>query len=225
MLDLRMRRVLVATVAVALVVGCATINEAVSPRTIAQIAPEPVTPLPTPTQTMTGGKGDADAPYPQDFAVTVKSDGSIVFPEHTLARIKGSAIYVSGQQVITVGDDGHVAGSGLKHRYKFDADGQLLDDTGHGVGIAPDGGVRGIGGDWQWRTVFAWTPDGGGGWNKSAWHTLEIVALVMLENMVPRALRSDAGDAGTHGQAASSKDGGDDKGLSIHIPPPSEWFK
>ena len=107
-----MRRVLVALAAVALVLGCASIHEAVSPRTIAQIAPEPATPLPTPTQTMTGGKGSANAPYPQDFAVTVKNDGSIVFPEHTLARIKGAAIVVSGQAVITVGDDGHV---GIPH--------------------------------------------------------------------------------------------------------------
>ena len=220
-----MRRAPAILAAVAVFAACSSLKEAVNPRSIAQVAPEPAAPLAAPTQNMSGGKGDADAPYPPDFAVTVKSDGSIDFPEHTQARIKGAAILVAGRPVITVADDGGVSGIGLKHRYKFDNHGQLLDDGGHGVVIDADGSVRGVGGDWQYRSVFVWAPDGGGVWNKSAWHTLEIVALVMLENMLPRAVRSSPTDGGAAAQSADGKAGHGDKGFDIRIPPPSEWFK
>jgi hypothetical protein len=220
-----MRRIAAILVAVAAAAACSSLKEAVNPRSIAQTAPEPASPLTAPTQNMSGGKGDADAPYPSDFAVAVKSDGTIDFPQHTQAHVKGSAILVSGRPVITVADDGGVSGIGLKRRYKFDNHGQLLDEDGHGVVIDADGSVRGIGGDWQYRSVFAWAPDVGGAWNKSAWHTLEIVALVMLENMLPRAVRSSPTDAGAAAQSGDAKAGQGDKVIDIRIPPPSEWFK
>ena len=79
--------------------------------------------------------------------------------------------------------------------------------------ITPDGAIRTIGGPWKYQSVFAWQTEGGEPWDRSAWRTLEIVALVVLENMMPNAIRPP-GDAGAA-----------DNGLEIHIPPPSQWFK
>jgi hypothetical protein len=183
---------------------------------IAKLSPQPLTPIATPTWTMKAARGDADAPYPADFAATVKGDGTIAFPEHVTAHVKGSSIMVDGDVVLTVGDDGAVKGVGLKHKYQFDADGALLDDQGRGVSILPDGRVRAVGGPWRYPSVVVWTTDGGGEWDKSAWRTLEIVSLVLVENMIPSAIRSP--DGGT-----ARSDGGRERGLDI--PPPSEWFK
>jgi hypothetical protein len=93
----------------------------------------------------------------------------------------------------------------------------LLDEAGHGVAIQPDGSVRGVGGEWHYKAPFAWVPEGGGTWDHKGWRTLEIVALVMLENMLPGAIReADAKD--------TSADAGKSKGR-FWFPPPSEWFR
>jgi hypothetical protein len=191
----------------------------VSPQaSVAQTAPEPLGPLAIPTATMSGGKGDAAASYPPDFSATVKSDGTIVFPQHTVGHVKGASVVIGGSPVLTVDDDGALKGIALKHRYKFDEHGALLDEAGHGVAIQPDGSVRGVGGEWRYTAPFAWSPEGGGAWDHKGWRVLEIVALVMLENMLPGAIReADAKDA--------PADGGKSKGLTIRFPPPSEWFK
>ncbi len=221
------RTTLVRRIAAALVVlpslltlGCADLQNAIQPPTIAKVAPEPVTPLALPTTTMKGGKGEAEATFPPDFAATVKSDGTILFPQHTQGRVQGASLLVGGEPVLTVADDGSVKGVALKHRYAFSDDGALLDPDGHGVRIAPDGSVRAVGGSWRYASVFAWTSEGGAAWDRHAWRTLELVALVVLENMMPSALRA-ADEAG-----ASTSHGADkDKGHDIHIPPPSQWFK
>ncbi len=193
--------------------ACDTLQGAIQPSAIAKVAPEPLLPLPVPTLTMKGGKGAAEAAYPADFAATVKADGTIVFPQHTTGHIKGASLLVEGEPVVTVNADGTLRGIALKHHYGFADDGALLSDDGRGVRIGPDGAVRTIGGAWKYQSVFVWQSEGGEPWDKSAWRTLEIVALVVLENMMPTAIRP-AGDAGAA-----------DKGLDIHIPPPSQWFK
>jgi hypothetical protein len=210
--------VLLASVPAAALVACDRLQNAIQAPGIAKIAPEPLTPVAVPAQTMKGGRGDADAAYPADFAATVKADGTILFPQHTTGRIQGSTLTVGGEVVLTVNADGTLKGIALKHHYTFADDGALLDEDGHGVRIGPDGGVKAIGGEWRYQAVFSWKPESGDVWDKSAWRTLEIVALVVIENMMPAAIR--AGDAG-----ASSGDSGKDKGLDIHIPPPSQWFK
>jgi hypothetical protein len=200
--------------------ACGSLHAMGGSPSIAEVAPEPVTPLATPSSAMKGAKGNADAPYPADFGATVKSDGTIVFPQGTLGHVKGSNMTVGNATVLTVDSDGSVKGVALKHQYKFDSQGALLDDDGHGVRIAPDGKVRGVGGEWNYAATFAWSPEGGGEWNRRAWRTLAIVALVVLENMLPQALRESSNNDGVKG-----KDAGADKGLTIRIPPPSEWFK
>jgi hypothetical protein len=199
--------------------ACTPLHDIVSPQaSVAQTAPEPLDPLAAPTLTMSGGKGDADASYPPDFSAGVKSDGTIVFPQHTVGRIKGASVVIGGSAVLTVDGDGTLKGLALKHKYKFDAQGALLDEAGHGVAIQPDGSVRGVGGEWHYKAPFAWSPEGGGAWDHKGWRTLEIVALVMLENMLPGAIREEeAKDA--------PADGGKRKGLTIRFAPPSEWFK
>ncbi len=194
-------------------VACDALQGALQPPAIAKVAPEPLTPLPLPTVTMKGGKGAAEAAYPADFAATVKADGTILFPQHTTGRIKGASLQVDGDPVVTVNADGTLKGVALKHHYAFTDDGALLADDGRGVRIGPDGAVRTVGGPWKYQSVFVWQTEGGEAWDKSAWRTLEIVALVVLENMMPTAIRPP-GDAGAA-----------DKGLDIHIPPPSQWFK
>ena len=178
--------VVVAGLVPASVAACASIESALAPPNMAKLAPESMTPLTLPRQTMRGGKGDADAPYPADFAVTLKSDGTIAFPQHTPGKLQGPSLIVGGEAVLTVSEDGTVKGPGLKHGYKFADDGALLDAEGHGVRIAPDGAVRAIGGAWRFPAVFRWTPDGGGDWDKTAWRALELVALVMIETCFRR---------------------------------------
>jgi hypothetical protein len=194
--------------------ACDTIQSAIQPPAIAKVSPEPLTPVPVPSQTMKGGRGAADAAYPADFAATVKTDGTILFPEKTTGRIKGADLLVGGEVVLTVNADGTLKGIALKHHYAFTDDGELLAEDGRGVRIGADGAVRTVGGAWKYQSVFSWQTEGGEAWDRSAWRTLEIVALVVIENMLPSAIRGrDAGDAGA------------DKGLDIHIPPPSQWFK
>jgi len=197
------------------VASCAELQQAVSTsKPLTETAPEPNTPLSVPTETMTGTKGPASATYPNDYGVTVKSDGSIVFPQHTMGRLKGGTLLVGGDTVLTVSPSGVVKGSALKHTYHFTDTGDLVDDTGAGVRISPEGGVRAMGGSWRHQDVMTFTQDGPGRWDTHAWRTLEIVALVVIENMLPEALRdTPSGDAG----AAKSK--------GLYIPPPSEWFK
>ena len=201
--------------------ACDRLQNAIQATSIAKTAREPLTPMPIPAMTMKGGRGDADTTYPADFVATVKSDGTILFPQHTAGKIKESTLLVGGEVVLTVNPDGTLKGIALKHHYAFTDDGALLDEDGHGVRIGPDGGVRAIGGEWRYQSVFSWKTESGDPWDKSAWRTLEIVALVVIENMLPTAMRP----AGT-GAADGGGDGaGKDKGLDIHIPPPSQWFK
>jgi hypothetical protein len=199
------------------VASCAELEGAISGKPLTETAPEPNTPLSVPTETMTGAKGPASATYPNDYGVTVKSDGSIVFPQHTMGRIKGGTLLVGNDTVLTVSPSGVVKGSALKHTYHFTDAGELVDDSGAGVRISPEGGVRAMGGSWHYQDVMTFTPDGAGRWDQHAWRTLEIVALVVIENMLPEALRDTS--------PASSSDGGAAKGKGLYIPPPSEWFK
>ena len=195
--------------------ACDRLQSAIQSPPIARVAPEPLAPLTAPSQTMKGGKGDAAASYPADFAATVKADGTIVFPEHATGRIQGANVLVGGEVVLTVLADGTLKGLALKRHYAFTEEGALLADDGRGVRIEPDGSVRTIGGAWRYQSVFSWRPDSAGAWDRHAWRTLEIVALIVIENMLPAALRQ--GDAGA--------ESGPDKGLDLHIPPPSQWFK
>jgi hypothetical protein len=198
------------------VASCAELQQAVSTsKPLTETAPEPNTPLSVPTETMTGAKGSASATYPNDYGVTVKSDGSIVFPQHTMGRIKGGTLLVGADTVLTVSPSGVVKGTALKHTYHFTDTGDLVDDSGAGVRISPEGGVRAMGGSWHYQDVMTFTQDGPGGWDTHAWRTLEIVALVVIENMLPQALR----DTGAPGDAGAAKSKG------LYIPPPSEWFK
>jgi hypothetical protein len=200
------------------VASCAELQQAVSTnKPLTETAPEPNTPLSVPTETMTGAKGPASATYPNDYGVTVKSDGSIVFPQHTTGRIKGATLLVGGDTVLTVSPSGVVKGNALKHTYHFTDTGDLVDDSGAGVRISPDGGVRAMGGSWRHQDVMTFTQDGPGRWDTHAWRTLEIVALVVIENMLPDALRDTS--------ATSSSDAGTTKSKGLYIPPPSEWFK
>jgi hypothetical protein len=203
------------TLAAASVVGCESIQNAITPPSMVKVAPEPVTPLAVPTVEMKGGRGAADAAYPNDYAAVVKPDGTIQFPEHTMGKIRGSDIVVQGDVVLSVNADGTIKGSALKHHYAFDADGALVSDDGHGLKVDADGSVRAINGAWKYQSIFAWAPDGSAAWDKGGWRTLELVALVVVENMLPTALRPPG----------SGRDGGKDDGLDIHIPPPSQWFK
>jgi len=205
--------VAVLTMSPLVVAACDSLQNAIQPPTIAKVSPEPLAPLGIPTQTMKGGRGTADATYPADFAATVKADGTILFPQHTTGKIQAANLLVGGEVVLTVNPDGSLKGAALKHHYAFTDDGALLAEDGHGVRIEPDGSVRTVGGAWKYQSVFVWTPEGGGTWDKSAWRTLEIVALVVIENMLPSAI--------PHGDAGADSD----KGLDIHIPPPSQWFK
>jgi len=216
-------RIAVVTAAVSAggLAACDRLQNAIQAPSIAKTAPEPITPVAIPTMTMKGGKGDADATYPADFVATVKSDGTILFPQHTAGKIKESTLLVGSEVVLTVNPDGTLKGIALKHHYAFTEDGALLDEDGHGVRIGPDGGVRAIGGEWRYQSVFSWKTESGDPWDKSAWRTLEIVALVVIENMLPTALRP----AGTGAADAGAGGAGKDKGLDIHIPPPSQWFK
>lgn len=196
--------------------------EDLSRPTIARESPSPVVPLASPSHTMKAQRGSAQAPYPNDFAATVKPDGTVVFPQNTIGKVKGPSVFVDGAPVLTVGTDGSVKGPGLKRPYRFAANGDLVDDAGHGVRITSGGTVRGIGGAWRQQDVLAWTVDDGTPWDKAAWRTLELVALVMIENMLPKAIRDDT--PATAPSAAETGDGAPKKG-GIYIPPPSEWFK
>jgi hypothetical protein len=194
--------------------SCAELQDVVSAKPLTDTAPEPNTPLSVPTETMTGTKGPASATYPNDYGVTVKSDGSIVFPQHTMGRVKGGTLLVGNDTVLTVSPSGVVKGAALKHTYHFTDTGELVDDSGAGVRISPDGGIRAMGGSWRHQEVMTFTPEGPGRWDQHAWRTLEVVALVVIENMLPQAL---------HDSESSASDAGKSKGL--YIPPPSEWFK
>lgn len=196
------------------VASCAELQQPFAGKPLTETAPEPNTPLSVPTETMTGAKGPASATYPNDYGVTVKSDGSIVFPQHTMGRIKGGTLLVGNETVVTVSPSGVVKGSALKHTYHFTDDGDLVDDSGNGVRISAEGGIRAMGGSWRHQDVMTFTQDGPGRWDTHAWRTLELVALVVIENMLPQAL---------HDSDSTTSDAGKSKGL--YIPPPSEWFK
>jgi hypothetical protein len=50
----------------------------------------------------------------------------------------------------------------------------------------------------------------------------------MLENMLPQALRGDepaSSASASHAGKDADKSADKNKGLTIRIPPPSEWFK
>jgi hypothetical protein len=148
----------------------------------------PILPLTAPTMLMKGTKGPAPAPYPAQFSATMKPDGWIVFPDGSSGKVQGASIFVAGAPVLTVSKSGDVSGNGLKTKYKFTADGDLLDDQGRGVRIQPTGGVRAIGGKWHYQDVFTWSADGGE-WNKSGWRELAVVSLLVIENLMPEAIR------------------------------------
>lgn len=195
--------------------SCAAIEATLRPSIVSSAPKAPMLPLSSPTESMKGGKGGAEAPYPKGYGATVKPDGTIGFPEGTMAKVKGANIVIGAEPIVTVSEDGEVKGSGLKKRYRFAADGALLDEEGHGVRIAPDGGVRALGGPYRAHDVFVWTLEAGGSWDKSGWRTLSIVSLVVIENMLPQALKPEAATKAKE----KEREGG------IYIPPPSQWFK
>ena len=168
---------------------------------IVEVAPKAsMLPLGIPLEPIKGDKGPAPAPYPSSFTATIKSDGTVVFPEGAPGKIRGGSIIVSGSAVVTLTADGEVLGNGLKHKYRFAADGDLLDAEGHGLRLAPDGGVRAIGGPYHYKDVMTWTgptstpydkPKSGEApatWDRGAWRTVAIVSLLMVENLLPEAL-------------------------------------
>ena len=155
------------------------------------VASSPMLPLTAPPVAIRGDRGPAQAPYPATYGASIKPDGTIGFPDNTSGKIKGASIYVSGSAVATLTESGEVSGSGLKHKYKFNEKGELLDGEGHGVRVAPHGGVRGIGGKWRYRDVMVWAAVDADKqrWDYSGWRAVAIVSLIVIENMVPEALR------------------------------------
>jgi hypothetical protein len=148
-------------------------------------------PLTPPPIALRGEKGSAPAPYPTTFAATIKSDGTVAFPDATSGKIKGASIYVGGSPMATLNEQGEVSGPGLKHKYKFNDKGELLDPEGHGVRLLRDGGVRGVGGRWRYKDVMVWSPVevDKQRWDHTGWRGVLIVSLVVIENMLPDALR------------------------------------
>jgi hypothetical protein len=180
----------------ALTVVSLLLVESMAPEAIRSGAPEPaeatpMLPLSAPPIALRGEKGSAPAPYPSMFAATIKPDGSVAFPDNTSGRIKGASIYVGGSPVATLTEQGEVSGPGLKHKYKFNEKGDLLDPEGHGVRVLPEGGVRGIGGKWRYKDVMVWSPVEADKqrWDHTGWRSVAIVSLVVIENMLPDALR------------------------------------
>ena len=169
---------------------------------IAEVAPKaPMLPLVAPTDVLKGDKGPASAAYPPSFTATIKADGTVVFPEGAPGKVKGASIVVSGSPVVTLSSDGEVSGNGLKRKYKFAPDGDLLDADGRGLRLSPDGGVRAIGGPYHYKDVMVWagptsTPydkpkaatETAATWDRAAWRTVAIVSLLMVENLLPEAL-------------------------------------
>ena len=170
---------------------------------IAEVAPKaPMLPLVAPTDVLKGDKGPAGAAYPPSFTATIKADGTVVFPEGAPGKVKGASIVVSGSPVVTLSSDGEVSGNGLKRKYKFAPDGDLLDADGRGLRLSPDGGVRAIGGPYHYKDVMVWagptatpydkpkagTEAAAPTWDRGAWRTVAIVSLLMIENLLPEAL-------------------------------------
>ncbi len=168
---------------------------------IVEVAPKaPMLPLVAPNDVLKGDKGPAGAAYPASFAATIKADGTVVFPEGAPGKVKGASIVVGGSPVVTLSEAGEVSGNGLKRRYRFAPDGDLLDAEGRGLRLAPDGGVRAIGGPYHYKDVMVWaapstTPydkpkagEAAATWDRAAWRTVAIVSLLMVENLLPEAL-------------------------------------
>ncbi len=170
---------------------------------IVEVAPKgPMLPLVSPGETLRGDKGPASAPYPASFGATIKADGTVIFPEGAPGKVRGASIVVGGSPVVTLSADGEVSGNGLKHRYRFAPDGDLLDANGRGLRLAPDGGVRAIGGPYHYKDVMVWAgavttstpydkPKGEAAapsWDRTSWRTVAIVSLLMVENLLPEAL-------------------------------------
>ena len=199
---LRLSRWFVLVLACAVCVSCAGAMPSYAPwKGIADVAPEPMTPLAVPMQRMRGEKGSAPLNYPPDFAASVSPDGTIAFPDNTVGKIEGNEIHAAGAVVATLSPSGEVAGSGLSKKYQFNENGELLDADGHGVRMSPEGGVRGIGGKWKFKDVMTWAPEGEK-WNYSGWRALTIISLIMVENLTPEALHESSG--GSAPVAASS---------------------
>ncbi|MFO0678316.1 MAG: hypothetical protein U0169_17395 [Polyangiaceae bacterium] len=188
--------VLASFVSLALVCGCgphSTIQVPWIQTRIVDVVPsKPMLPLVAPSQTLKAKRGAANANYPANYRLTIKSDGSVVFPDGGPGRVKNDSVFVGGVVVATLSSSGELAGPGLKHRYKFDSGGELKDDDGHGVRVSPEGTVFGIGGKWRYQDVMVWTGDSGttGDWDRAAWRTVAVLSVLMLENVLPVALRS-----------------------------------
>ena len=185
-----------ATVAVALAcLGCEAVNLP-PPRVafpwqgIADVAgPSPHVPLAAPAMPLHGERGRAALPYPTSFAVVIRPDGSISFPQHTSAKLRGASVVAGSTILATLDDAGNVTGAGLKRRYAFNEKGDLVDDTGRGVRLAPDGRVRGLGGSVRYTEVMAWVPETRGErWDYVGWRTLSILSLLVLENLMPETV-------------------------------------
>jgi hypothetical protein len=169
---------------------------------IAEVAPKaPMLPLVAPSDVLKGDKGPAGAPYPATFTATIKADGTVVFPEGAPGKLRGTSIVVGGGPVATLSADGEVSGNGLKRKYRFAPDGDLLDAEGHGLRLSPDGGVRAIGGPYHYKDVMVWatptaTPydkpkpagEAAPTWDRASWRAVLIVSLLMVENLLPEAL-------------------------------------
>lgn len=165
-------------------------------KTIVDVAPQaPPVPLVAPKTALKGEKGEAPYTYPAKFSATIKADGSIVFPDGSPGKLVKGSVMVGGGPVATVSASGEVTGNGLKAKYHFDAGGDLVDGDGHGVRVDPDGGVRTLGGKWHYRDVLVWAPEEGGKtgeWDRAAWRSVAIVSLLLIENLLPEALREGA---------------------------------
>ena len=160
------------------------------PSIVELAAKEPGFVLSAPTVAMKGAKGVASASYASDYGASLQPDGRIVFPQGTSGKIKGNTILAGSSVVATLSADGEVSGKGLKHKYRFTLDGDLLDADGRGVRLSPEGGVRAIGGRWHYQDVMQWSPDQGGAWDHTGWRTMAVVSLIVIENLLPDALNA-----------------------------------
>ena len=145
-------------------------------------------PLVPPGAALRGEKGTAPAAYPVTFGAQIKPDGTVLFPDNTAGKIKGANVSAGGSPVVTLSESGEVTGSGLKKKYTFTEKGELVDAEGHGIRLTSNGTVRAIGGKWRNKDLMVWTADGQK-WDFTGWRAVAMVSLVVIENLIPEALK------------------------------------
>jgi hypothetical protein len=192
---MRLVRLLAAVFSLLLATGCESLNVP-PPRIafpwqgIADVAgPSPMLPLSAPTTPMRGERGRASVKYPASFAVGIRPNGTISFPQDTTGRLDGANVLAGSAPLVSVNDAGEVHGAGLRRTYAFNEKGELVDPDGHGVRVTPEGKVRALGGSIRYADVMVWLPEARGErWDYSGWRTISILSLVVLENLLPETV-------------------------------------